>query len=102
AAQFPNLTDRSYPKKKKGLKAIVFRIPMVALAEQEGVTGAVGDVRNANTAVDPEDAVPRRRTARSKRPRAGVAAITAHPIETVGPRGGLRCCEFHHGFRERI
>src|SRR5262249_32294020 len=78
-------------------------------AEEEGVAVAVGDVCKANAAVDPEDAVPRyagksRWRARRNRPRAGVAAITAHPIETPGPRGGApgRRREFRHGFRQRV
>src|SRR5262249_26035712 len=80
---------------------------MVALAEEERVTGAVGDVRQANEAVKKEDAVPGqsgiiRRTAKSTRPFAAVAAITAHPIETPGPRRGARCRELPHGLRQRI
>src|SRR5215213_1148937 len=72
---------------------------MVALAEEEGVAGAISDVRNANAAVNPEDAVPRDIR---KRPRAGVAAITAHPIETPGPRGGAPWQDFHHVCWQRI
>src|SRR5262245_31196035 len=82
---------------------------MVALAEQERVTAAVGDVRQANAAVKEEDAVPRdagkiRRTARTHRALAGAAAITAHPIETPGPRWGEpgRCREFHHAFGQWV
>src|SRR5262245_37750899 len=76
-----------------GPAAVEFRITMVALAEEERVTGAVGDVRQANAAVKKEDAVPAqsgiiRRIAISTRPFAAVAAITAQPIETQGPRRG--------------
>ena len=61
--------------------------------KQSLVAAAVGDVRQPNVAVDVEDAVPRhsrksRRDARLDRPVAGVAAVTAHPIETAGPRRG--------------
>src|SRR5262245_11132827 len=82
---------------------------MVALAEEEGVTGTVGDVRQANAAVKPEDAVPAdagkiRQTARKNRPFAGVPAITAQRIEapgpTVGPYNNTRV--FRHGVRQPI
>src|SRR5262245_17381611 len=84
---------------------------MVALAEEEGVTTAVAvdDVGQANAAVNPEDAVPRyagksRCSACWDRARAGVAAITSHPIETPGPRRGapVGFCELRHGVRQRI
>src|SRR5262245_19110045 len=75
------------------VQAVEFRITMVALAEEERVAGAVGDVLHANATVNEEDAVPGharkiRRTTRKNRPFAGVAAITAHPIETKGPGWG--------------
>src|SRR5262249_29210238 len=103
----PNLSDGSYSGRNNGLTAVVFRITMVALTEEERVRGAVGDVLNANAAVNPEDAVPRytgriRWSARRHRARAGVAAITAHPIETPRPRGGDRCRVLHHVCRQRI
>src|SRR5207249_2784114 len=90
-----------------GLTQVVFGIVVVALAEEERVTGAVADVGQANVAVDEEDAVPRhariiRWTARMNRPLAGVAAITAHPVETPGPRGGQGLLELPHGLRQRV
>src|SRR5262245_16958307 len=80
---------------------------MVALTEEEGVTGAVGDVQNANAAVNPEDAFPRysgksRWIARMHRVLAGVADITAHPIETLAPRGAEPSIGMHHGLLQRI
>src|SRR5262249_16960124 len=56
-----------------GLEEVVFRIAVVALAEEERVAAAIGDIRQANAAVNEEDAVPRhsrkiRRTARLNRP----------------------------------
>src|SRR5215475_13215466 len=80
---------------------------MVALAEEERVTGAVGDVRKADAAVKPEDAVPAdagksRRTARKDRPFAGVAAVTALPIEAPGPIVGPYTRVFRHGVRQQI
>src|SRR5262245_37781746 len=65
----------------QGLLAIVFRVSMETLAEEERATGAVGDVRNTQAAVNEEDAVPGH-AGRMNRPFAGVAAITGHPIET--------------------
>src|SRR5262245_35815982 len=55
----PNLIDGSYSGHNNGLAEVVFRIPMVALTKEKRVTGAVGDVRDANAAANPEDAVPR-------------------------------------------
>src|SRR5262249_34533478 len=97
----PNLGDGRDSGENDGLTAVVFRITMVALTEEEGVTSAVHDVRNANAAVNPEDAVPRY-VGKSKRPRAGVPAITAHPVETPDPTGTALSCGIHHGFRQRI
>src|SRR5262245_50386417 len=82
----PDLSDGSYTGLNIGYALVVCRITMVALAEEEGVSGAVGYVRNANAAVNPENAVPRyagksRCSANRNRACAGVAAITAHPIE---------------------
>src|SRR5262245_61480023 len=86
----PELSDGSDCGQNTFSAEVEFRIKMVALAEEEGVTGAVCDVRNANAAVDPEDAVPAqagktRRIPRGKRARAGAAAIATHPIEAPGP-----------------
>src|SRR5262245_33939342 len=58
---------------KIGTQAVEFRVAVVALAEEEGVAGAVDDVRHANAAVKPEDAVAghagkSRRTACKNRP----------------------------------
>src|SRR5262249_13911360 len=88
----PQCAYGKYSGQKNGLEAVEFRVTMVALAEEEGVSGAVGDVLKANAAVNPEDAVPRyagksRGTAHRNRALAGAAAITAHPVETPGPRG---------------
>src|SRR5262249_17386418 len=105
----PNLSDGSYSGQNNGLAEVVFRITMVALAEQERITGAVavGDLGQANAAFNPKDAVQRYAgkspwSANRTRARAGVAAITAHPIETPGPTGGDPCFEFYHGCRQRI
>src|SRR5262249_3637349 len=92
----PELSDGSDSGQNNGLAAVEFRITMVALAEEQRVTAAVGDVRQANAAIDEEDAVPAqagkiRRIAQGKRARAGAAAITTHPIETPGPLRGDRC-----------
>jgi hypothetical protein len=69
---------------------------VVALAEAERVTAAVGDDRQANTIIEEEDAVPghtakSRGTARINGPAARVAGITGHPIETPVPRGANEC-----------
>src|SRR5262249_32440898 len=90
-----------YSGKNNGLTVVVRRITMVALTEEESVRGAVRDVGQANAAVDPEDAVPRY-VGKIKRPRAGVAAITAHPVGTPGPLRTALSCGFHDGFRQRI
>src|SRR5436309_9970545 len=102
----PPAADGSCIGPNKRSAAVEFRVTMEALAEEERVAGAVLDVSNANAAADPEDAVPGharkdRRTARMDRALAGVAAITAQPIETPGPRGtsGSFCREFPYGFR---
>src|SRR5262245_20705846 len=102
----PDAAEESYSGPKFGLLAVEFRVTMVALAEEERVAGAVGDVPNTNVAANVEDAVPGH-AGRMDRPFAGVAAITAYPMETPGPRGrrgwvGERFREFHHGFRQRV
>src|SRR5262249_24602697 len=76
--------DGIYSGPNIGTAAVEFRIVMDALAEEERVAGAVGDVRQADAAVNEEDAVPGH-AGRTNRPFAGVAAITAQPIETKGP-----------------
>src|SRR5262245_44568341 len=94
-----------YSQLEFSFAALPFRITMDALAKEECVAGAVGDVLHANATVNEEDAVPTmQRTARTNRARAGVAAITAYPIETATPgRGGEDCSrEFHDGFEQRI
>jgi hypothetical protein len=86
----PELSDGSGSGQNNGLAEVVFRVTMVALAEEEGFTAAVGDVQQANAAVNVEDAVPGY-AGKRQRARAGVAAITTHPIETPGPLRGGRC-----------
>src|SRR5262245_51965338 len=56
----PQFAYRKCSGLQNGLADVELRIAMVALAEQERETGAVGDVLKANAAVDPEEAVPRR------------------------------------------
>ena len=85
----------SFSGNNNGLEAVEFGIVMEALAEEERLTAAVGDVREANGAVKEEDAVTRdarkiRRRAWIHRALAGAAAVTAHPIETPGPQRGER------------
>src|SRR5262249_34329220 len=97
----------TYRGKEKGFGAVVFRVAMETLAEEERGAGAVRDVPQSNASVKGEDAVPGqagkgRRSARMKRPLAGVAAITGHRIETPRPERGGLCRDFHHGFRQRI
>ena len=92
------------------LEQIKLGIVMEALAEEERLTAAVGDLGEANGAVDEEDAVPRDARkigwrARRNRALAGVAAVAAHPIEPPGPRRGergVRCGHFHDAFRQWI
>src|SRR5262245_47407444 len=91
----PPAGEGTYGGKEKGFAAVVFRVAMETLAEEERGAGAVRDVPQTNASVKGEDAVPGqagkgRRSARMKRPLAGVAAITGHRIETPRPeRGGL-------------
>src|SRR5262249_18010038 len=54
----PQLSHTTSSRAKNELEAVELRIPMVALAEEERVTFAVGDVRQTDNAVDVEDAVP--------------------------------------------
>src|SRR5262249_14004840 len=75
----PNAAERRYSGPNNERLAVEFRIVMIALAEEERVTGAVTDVRQPNTPVNEEDAVLGHAGQRN-RPCAGVAAVTAHPI----------------------
>src|SRR5262249_24560082 len=54
----PKAGDRRYSGPNNGLLSVEFRIVMVALAEEDRVAGAVGDVLHANATVNEEDAVP--------------------------------------------
>src|SRR5262245_32701174 len=54
----PNAGEWRCSGPNNGLLAAVFRIVMKALAKEERVTGAVGDVRQPNAAANEEDAVP--------------------------------------------
>src|SRR5439155_6706912 len=90
----------------RGSLAFVFRVVVEALAEEKRVTGAVGDVREANVAADEEDAVLAqagkvRRAAGEDRPHPGVAAVTAHSVGPAGPQGDrVECREFPYGVRQ--
>src|SRR5262249_45743925 len=55
---FPMPSQGKCSGQNNGLADVEFRITMVALAEQKRGTAAVGDVRNANVAPNPEEAVP--------------------------------------------
>jgi hypothetical protein len=65
---------------------------VITLAEEERVAAAVGDIRQADAAADEEDAVLAqtgevRQAARQDRPRPGITAIAADPVDPTGPQG---------------
>src|SRR6516165_4449974 len=66
---------------------------MIALAEEQSATRAIADVPKADSAVEPENAIPghagkRRGSARKYRPLAGIAAIAAERVKAPSPIGG--------------